>query len=175
MSAAAPRHTLILGGARSGKSRHAEALGRAHGGSLIYVATGEPRDAEMAERIARHRAARGRAWTTIEEPVALADVLAREARPERFVLVDCITLWISNLIALGRPVSEEIDGLCRVIAAASGDVCLVSNEVGLGIVPDNPLARQFRDEAGLAHQRLSAVCQEVVFMVAGLPITVKKT
>jgi adenosylcobinamide kinase/adenosylcobinamide-phosphate guanylyltransferase len=89
------------------------------------------------------------------------------------VLVDCITLWISNVMARGRPVSEEIEGLCRVMAAVSGDVCLVSNEVGLGIVPDNPLARRFRDEAGLAHQRLAAVCQHVVFMVAGLPITVK--
>src|SRR5262249_47175015 len=127
----------------------------------------------MAERIARHRAARGAAWTTIEEPVALAAVLAREARPGRFVLVDCITLWISNLMALRRPVSEEVEGLCRSIAGASCDVCLVSNEVGLGIVPDNPLARQFRDEAGLAHQRLAAVCQHVVFMVAGLPIAVK--
>jgi adenosylcobinamide kinase/adenosylcobinamide-phosphate guanylyltransferase len=175
MNAPRPRHTLILGGARSGKSRHAEALGRAHGGPLILIATGEPRDAEMAERIARHRAARDPAWTTIEEPVELAAVLGRAIRPERFVLVDCITLWISNLMAVGRPVSGEIDRLCRVIAAASGDVCLVSNEVGLGIVPDNPLARQFRDEAGLAHQRLAAVCQHVVFMVAGLPIAVKET
>jgi adenosylcobinamide kinase/adenosylcobinamide-phosphate guanylyltransferase len=173
MSAAAPRRTLILGGARSGKSRHAEALGRAHGGEMIYVATGEARDQEMAERIAHHRAARGPAWTTIEEPLELAAVLERAAGPQRFVLVDCITLWISNLMAHGRPVSEAIDGLCRVTAAASGDVCLVSNEVGLGIVPDNPLARQFRDEAGLAHQRLQAVCQHVVFMVAGLPLTVK--
>src|SRR5690242_6019019 len=173
MSAAAPRRTLILGGARSGKSRHAEALGRAHGGEMIYVATGEARDQEMAERIAHHRAARGPAWTSIEEPLELAAVLERAAGPQRFVLVDCSTLWISNLMAHGRPVSEAIDGLCRVTAAASGDVCLVSNEVGLGIVPDNPLARQFRDEAGLAHQRLQAVCQHVVFMVAGLPLTVK--
>jgi adenosylcobinamide kinase / adenosylcobinamide-phosphate guanylyltransferase len=142
MSAAAPRRTLILGGARSGKSRHAEALGRAHGGEMIYVATGEARDQEMAERIAHHRAARGPAWTTIEEPLELAAVLERAAGPQRFVLVDCITLWISNLMAHG-------------------------------IVPDNPLARQFRDEAGLAHQRLQAVCQHVVFMVAGLPLTVK--
>jgi adenosylcobinamide kinase / adenosylcobinamide-phosphate guanylyltransferase len=173
MSASRPRSTLVLGGARSGKSRHAEALGRAHGGDMIYIATGEARDGEMAERIARHRAARGSAWTTIEEPLELAAVLERAARPQRFVLVDCITLWISNVMARGRPVSEEIEGLCRVMAAVSGDVCLVSNEVGLGIVPDNPLARRFRDEAGLAHQRLAAVCQHVVFMVAGLPITVK--
>jgi len=132
MSASRPRSTLVLGGARSGKSRHAEALGRAHGGDMIYIATGEARDGEMAKRIARHRAARGPAWTTIEEPLELAAVLERAARPQRFVLVDCITLWISNVMARGRPVSEEIEGLCRVMAAASGDVCLVSNEVGLG-------------------------------------------
>ena len=89
------------------------------------------------------------------------------------MLVDCITLWISNLLTLGRPVSEEIDGLCRAIAEASGEICLVSNEVGLGIVPDNPLARQFRDESGLAHQRLAAACEHVVFMVAGLPVNIK--
>ena len=173
MTASAPRSTLVLGGARSGKSRHAEGLGRAHGGAMIYIATGEAGDAEMARRIAHHRAARGPAWTTIEEPVDLAQVLERAARPQQFVLVDCITLWITNLMARGRPVGEAVEGLCRVIAAAGGDLCLVSNEVGLGIVPDNPLARQFRDEAGQAHQRLAAVCQHVVFMVGGLPITVK--
>ena len=165
MTASAPSNTLVLGGARSGKSRHAEGLGRAHGGAMIYIATGEAGDAEMARRIAHHRAARGPAWTTIEEPVDLAQVLERAARPQQFVLVDCITLWITNLMARGHPVGEAV--------AERADLCLVSNEVGLGIVPDNPLARQFRDEAGQAHQRLAAVCQHVVFMVGGLPITVK--
>jgi adenosylcobinamide kinase/adenosylcobinamide-phosphate guanylyltransferase len=173
MSLAPHRSMLILGGARSGKSRHAEMLGRAHGGPLIYIATAEAGDAEMAERIKHHRLGRGAEWTTVEEPVELASVLAREARPERFVLVDCVTLWISNLMGLQRSVPEEIDALCQAIADAAGTVCLVSNEVGLGIVPDNAVARQFRDEAGLTHQRLAAVCDEVVLMVAGLPMRLK--
>jgi adenosylcobinamide kinase/adenosylcobinamide-phosphate guanylyltransferase len=172
-SGAGHRSTLILGGARSGKSRYAETLGRAHGGSLTYIATGEAGDAEMAERIKQHRAARGPEWTTIEEPVELASVLAREAGPERFVLVDCVTLWISNLMGRQRSVPEEVDALCRAIGDAAGTVCIVSNEVGLGIVPDNAAARAFRDAAGLAHQRLAAVCDEVVLMVAGLPIRLK--
>jgi adenosylcobinamide kinase / adenosylcobinamide-phosphate guanylyltransferase len=174
MSGVRPRSTLILGGARSGKSRYAELLGRSHGGALIYIATGEAGDGEMAERIKQHRAARGPEWTTIEEPVELAATLARETAPERFVLVDCITLWISNLMGRQRSVPAEVDALAQAIAAARGAVCLVSNEVGLGIVPDNAVARAFRDEAGLAHQRLAAVCEEVVLMVAGLPMTLKR-
>jgi adenosylcobinamide kinase / adenosylcobinamide-phosphate guanylyltransferase len=173
MSGDGPRKTLILGGVRSGKSRHAEMLGRAHGGALIYIATGEAGDGEMAERIKHHRAARGPEWTTIEEPVELAAVLAREAGPERFVLVDCITLWISNLMGLQRSVPAEVDALAQAIGAAPGAVCLVSNEVGLGIVPDNAMARAFRDATGLAHQRLAAVCDQVVLMVAGLPMRLK--
>ncbi|HEX2430859.1 MAG TPA: bifunctional adenosylcobinamide kinase/adenosylcobinamide-phosphate guanylyltransferase [Aestuariivirgaceae bacterium] len=173
MSGDGPRKTLILGGARSGKSRHAEMLGRAHGGALIYIATGEAGDGEMAERIKQHRLGRGPEWTTVEEPVALAAALAREAGPQRFVLVDCITLWISNLMGLQRSVPAEVDALCRSIEAAAGAVCLVSNEVGLGIVPDNAMARAFRDEAGLAHRRLAAVCDQVVLMVAGLPMRLK--
>jgi adenosylcobinamide kinase/adenosylcobinamide-phosphate guanylyltransferase len=164
----------VLGGARSGKSHHAETLGRAHGGTLIYIATGAAGDGEMADRIAHHRLARGSEWTTIEEPVALAAAVAREAGQQRFVLVDCITLWLSNLMGLQRPVPPEVDALCRAIEAASGAVCLVSNEVGLGIVPENAMARAFRDAAGLAHQRLAAVCDEVVLMVAGLPMRLKQ-
>ncbi|MET0483547.1 MAG: bifunctional adenosylcobinamide kinase/adenosylcobinamide-phosphate guanylyltransferase [Aestuariivirgaceae bacterium] len=174
MSGGTPRSTLILGGARSGKSRHAEMLGRAHGGALVYIATGEAGDSEMAERIKRHRLGRGPEWTTIEEPVELVAAVSREAGPRRFVLIDCITLWISNLMGLRRAVPAEVDALARAIEAAPGAVCLVSNEVGLGIVPDNAMARAFRDEAGLAHQRLAAVCEEVVLMVAGLPVFLKR-
>jgi adenosylcobinamide kinase / adenosylcobinamide-phosphate guanylyltransferase len=174
MSGGSARSTLILGGARSGKSRHAEMLGRAHGGQLIYIATGEAGDDEMAERIRRHRSRRGPEWTTIEEPVELAAAVSRAAAdPARFVLVDCITLWISNLMGLERSVADAVDGLAQAIDAAPGAVCLVSNEVGLGIVPDNAMARAFRDEAGLAHQRLAEVCGTVVLMVAGLPMTLK--
>jgi adenosylcobinamide kinase / adenosylcobinamide-phosphate guanylyltransferase len=174
MSGGTPRSTLILGGARSGKSRHAEMLGRAHGGALVYIATGEAGDSEMAERIKRHRLGRGPEWTTIEEPVELVAAVSREAGPRRFVLIDCITLWITNLMGLRRAVPVEVDALARAIEAAPGAVCLVSNEVGLGIVPDNAMARAFRDEAGLAHQRLAAVCEEVVLMVAGLPVFLKR-
>jgi adenosylcobinamide kinase / adenosylcobinamide-phosphate guanylyltransferase len=174
MSGGTPRSTLILGGARSGKSRHAEMLGRAHGGALVYIATGEAGDSEMAERIKRHRLGRGPEWTTIEEPVELVAAVSREAGPRRFVLIDCVTLWISNLMGLRRAVPAEVDALARAIEAAPGAVCLVSNEVGLGIVPDNAMARAFRDEAGLAHQRLAAVCEEVVLMVAGLPVFLKR-
>jgi adenosylcobinamide kinase / adenosylcobinamide-phosphate guanylyltransferase len=174
MSSGTPRSTLILGGARSGKSRHAEMLGRAHGGALVYIATGEAGDSEMAERIKRHRLGRGPEWTTIEEPVELVAAVSREAGPRRFVLIDCVTLWISNLMGLRRAVPAEVDALARAIEAAPGAVCLVSNEVGLGIVPDNAMARAFRDEAGLAHQRLAAVCEEVVLMVAGLPVFLKR-
>jgi len=173
MSSGGACKTLILGGARSGKSRHAEMLGRAHGGALIYIATAEAGDGEMAERIKHHRMRRGPEWTTIEAPVELVAAVAREAGPDRFVLVDCITLWISNLMGLERSVSAEVAALAHVIEAARGAVCLVSNEVGLAIVPDNPTARQFRDEAGLAHQRLAAACNEVLLMVAGLPMTLK--
>jgi len=174
MSSRTPRSTLILGGARSGKSRHAEMLGRAHGGALVYIATGEAGDSEMAERIKRHRAARGTEWTTIEEPLELVAAVSREAGARRFVLVDCITLWISNLMGFRRSVSAEVDALAQVIEAAPGVVCLVSNEVGFGIVPDNAMARAFRDEAGLAHQRLAVACEEVVLMVAVLPLILKR-
>jgi adenosylcobinamide kinase/adenosylcobinamide-phosphate guanylyltransferase len=173
MSSGGACKTLILGGARSGKSRHAEMLGRAHGGALIYIATAEAGDGEMAARIKHHRLRRGPEWTTVEEPVELAATVAREAGLDRFVLVDCITLWISNLMGTQRSVPAEVDALAQAIEAAPGAVCLVSNEVGLGIVPDNAMARRFRDEAGLAHQRLAAVCDEVLLMVAGLPMILK--
>jgi adenosylcobinamide kinase/adenosylcobinamide-phosphate guanylyltransferase len=167
------RHYLILGGARSGKSRHAESLAEAHRGECIYVATAEEGDEEMRGRISEHRARRGVRWRTIEEPVRLAEMLERECRADRFVLVDCLTLWMSNLMLRGKPVRPAVERLSGLLPAIEGTLALVSNEVGLGIVPDSDLGRRFRDEAGFAHQRLAAVCDEVILMVAGLPLTIK--
>lgn len=168
----ASRATLVLGGARSGKSAHAEALIASLGApEAIYIATGAAGDAEMAARIAAHRARRGPMWTTIEAPLDLAAALLEaDTRP---ALVDCLTLWVSNLMHVGRDVAAEGERLCAALAAASAPVVLVSNEVGLGIVPDNALARAFRDEAGRLNQRVAACCARVVFVAAGLPLTLK--
>jgi adenosylcobinamide kinase/adenosylcobinamide-phosphate guanylyltransferase len=168
-----PPVTLVLGGARSGKSRYAEELILAASEAGLYVATAAAGDGEMAERIARHRARRGSAWTTVEEPLALAAVLRREARPNRPILVDCLTLWLSNLMHAGHDVDSDVAELAAALDGLSGPLVLVSNEVGLGIVPDNALARAFRDHAGRMHQQLAALAAPVVFMVAGLPLTVK--
>ncbi len=175
---AGPRYpvTLVLGGARSGKSAHAEALARGLRRAprhACYLATGEARDDEMAERIAGHRSRRGVVWTTHEEPLDIAPVLAAKARPGAPVLVDCLTLWLSNLMEAGRDIAAETAGLCAALAAAKGPVVLVSNEVGLGLVPDNRLARDFRDHAGRLHQAVGAVASDVVFVAAGLPLVLK--
>jgi adenosylcobinamide kinase / adenosylcobinamide-phosphate guanylyltransferase len=172
-AAEAMSNILVLGGARSGKSRHAEDLALRHQGEHIYIATAEPRDEEMQRRIADHRRRRGTEWHTLEEPIELTNALQRTCGERRLVLVDCVTLWLSNLLMLDRDVGQEIDRLCRTLPALKGTVIFVSNEVGLGIVPENPLARRFRDEAGFANQRLAAACDEVVVMVAGLAMKLK--
>jgi len=168
-----PCVTLILGGARSGKSAHGEALAEAHSGALVYLATAEARDDEMAARIAAHRARRGPRWTTVEEPLALNDALNQAASPDGAVLVDCLTLWLANLIEAARDIEAEGHALAMALASLPGSVILVSNEVGLGIVPDNAQARAFRDHAGRLHQRIAAVADRVLFMAAGLPLTLK--
>ena len=160
----------MLGGARSGKSRFAEgmAAGAAH---RAYIATAEALDDEMRARIALHRQRRGEAWQDVEAPLALAEAV--QHCTSDFVLVDCITIWLSNLMHVDRDVAREVEHLCGVLAARSGSVVLVSNEVGLGIVPDNALARRFRDAQGLANQRLAAVADEVYLIAAGLPLRMK--
>ena len=168
-----PCVTLILGGARSGKSAHGEALAEAHSGALVYIATAEARDGEMEARIAAHRARRGPRWTTVEEPLALNDALAQTASPDGAVLVDCLTLWLANLIEAERDIEAEGSTLAAALATLPGALVLVSNEVGLGIVPDNAHARAFRDHAGRLHQRIAAVADRVLFMAAGLPLTLK--
>jgi adenosylcobinamide kinase/adenosylcobinamide-phosphate guanylyltransferase len=166
------RITLVLGGARSGKSRHAETLVAGFAPPWLYVATGAAHDDEMAARIAAHRARRGAGWRTVEAPCDLAGALAT-APDTGAVLVDCLTLWLSNLMLADADVGAETARLEDVLAQASHPVVLVSNEVGAGIVPDNALARRFRDAQGRLNQRVAARADRVVLMVAGLPLVVK--
>jgi adenosylcobinamide kinase/adenosylcobinamide-phosphate guanylyltransferase len=165
--------TLVLGGARSGKSRHAEMLVESQPGPCIYLATAQAGDAEMTLRIAEHRTRRGRRWTTVEEPLDLAAALERNCGPDSAVLVDCLTLWLSNLLGAERNVAAECEGLLAALPGLAGPVVFVSNEVGQGVVPDNALARAFVDHAGRLHQDLAAAAQRVVFMTAGLPQELK--
>ena len=168
-----PPLTLVLGGVRSGKSCHAEVLAEGQPGACIYLATAEAGDAEMAARIARHRARRGPRWETVEEPLELAATLSDVAGPGRAVLVDCLTLWLSNLLAAERDPAAETEGLVACLERLTGPVVLVSNEVGLGIVPDNALARAFIDQAGRLHQALGEVAQSVRFLAAGQVLHLK--
>ncbi len=168
-----PPLTLVLGGARSGKSRYAERLVESQPGDCIYLATAEARDAEMAARIHHHRARRGARWRTIEAPLDLVPALREAAGPGAAVLVDCLTLWLANLLDAGRDPEAARAALLEALPRLAGPVVLISNEVGLGIVPDNALARRFRDQAGLLHQELGAAAHMVAFLVAGIPLLVK--
>jgi len=170
--AALPPLTLIIGGARSGKSRHAERLVEAAGGG-IYLATAEPGDEEMRQRIRAHRARRGSAWETIEEPRDLAGALLGAGAAGRPVLVDCLTLWLSNLLMAECDVAAECQALLTALPRIAAPVLLVANEVGLGIVPDNDLARRFRDAAGRLNQDIAALADRVLFIAAGLPLVLK--
>ncbi|MCU4181626.1 bifunctional adenosylcobinamide kinase/adenosylcobinamide-phosphate guanylyltransferase [Bosea sp. BH3] len=167
-----PRLTLVLGGARSGKSRHAEALVEALPAPWTYIATAEAYDDEMRQRIAEHRARRPANWQTVDAPLALPEAI-RSQPAGRPILVDCLTLWLTNLILAERDTAAAAEALLAACERPSGPIVLVSNEVGLGIVPDNALARRFRDEAGRLHQALAARAERVLFMVAGLPMQVK--
>ena len=173
MTTPAPRTALILGGARSGKSRFAEAIVARTGLPAVYIATAEIRDDEMAERIARHRDRRGPDWTTVEEPLALPDRLLTLAEPGLVVLVDCLTLWLSNLMEAERDVALEAARHAAVLAEARGPVVLVSNEVGSGIMPMNALARRFADEQGRLNQTIAAAVETVFLVAAGLPLRLK--
>jgi adenosylcobinamide kinase/adenosylcobinamide-phosphate guanylyltransferase len=167
---------LITGGARSGKSRYAEERAAELGERRLYIATAEAKDPEMAERIGAHRNRRGRAWTTIEEPVEVSAALLGHNGKTDCVLVDCLTLWLSNLLLRGdaKYAEEKVRQLIEALPSLDFHLIVVTNEVGAGIVPDNPLARQFRDLAGWANQQLAAVASEVVLTVAGLPMIVKR-
>jgi adenosylcobinamide kinase/adenosylcobinamide-phosphate guanylyltransferase len=163
--------TLILGGARSGKSRHAEQIIQALAPPWTYIATGQAFDEEMRERIAEHRRRRGEGWRTVEAPIELAAALADTG--ETPVLVDCLTLWLSNLMLAAHDVAAAASALEEALVRRIAPTLLVSNEVGLGLVPETPLGRAFRDEAGRLNQRIAARAGSVLFIVAGLPMTVK--
>ena len=163
--------SLVLGGARSGKSRFAESLLASSAGRRIYLATAAPGDEEMRERIAEHQARRGAGWRTVESPLDIAAVIA--AAGQDAVLLDCLTLWLANLMAAGRDTAQATRELCQAFDRAASSVVLVSNEVGLGIVPDNALGRAFRDEAGRLNQAMAARADRVFFLAAGLPLTLK--
>ncbi len=167
-----PHLTLVLGGARSGKSRHAEALIEALPAPWTYIATAQAYDDEMRERIAEHRARRPAGWRTVDAPLDLAGAIATQPAGQP-ILVDCLTLWLTNLILAGHDTIAAREALITACERASAPLVLVGNEVGLGIVPENALARRFRDEAGRLHQALAARATSVVFMVAGLPMRVK--
>jgi len=171
--AALSQITLVLGGARSGKSRYAEGLIEAAAASATYCATAEAGDAEMAARIAAHRARRCAFWHTVEAPLALAAAIADHAAADRPVLIDCLTLWLSNLLGAGCDIDAETAALVAALRGADGPVVLVANEVGLGLVPQTPLGRHFRDAAGRLNQEIAALADRVVFIAAGLPLTLK--
>lgn len=159
---------FILGGARSGKSRVAQELAEGHAGRLCFIATAEAFDAEMTARIARHQADRGPRWRCVEAPLALTDALVANADGHGAILVDCLTVWLGNLMHHGHDIdaaANELVHRCRVLSVP---LVLVSNEIGQGIVPDNPMARAFRDHAGRMHQQIAAAADEVLFVTAGL-------
>jgi adenosylcobinamide kinase / adenosylcobinamide-phosphate guanylyltransferase len=178
--------SFVFGGARSGKSAYAESICAASGKPVVYVATAQGGDAEMQARIAHHRERRDAGWTTIEEPLALADVLHNLSSPGNVILVDCLTVWLSNLLFcdarnypdVGRidppqRYLQELDAFLAALEQAKGDVVIVSNEVGMGIVPQGAISRWFVDEAGRLNQAVAARCEHAVWVAAGLPLVLK--
>ena len=173
MSNRLPPVTLVLGGARSGKSAFAEKLVEAASPERLYLATGQAWDGEMEERITAHQQRRGEGWQTVEAPVKLAEALLANTMADRPVLVDCLTLWVTNLMLGEEDLDAAFDGLCSALPELQAPVVFVSNEVGLGIVPDNAMARAFRDHAGRLHQKIAGLADEVYFVAAGLPLKMK--
>ncbi len=166
------RKILVLGGARSGKSHMAQSLVEKSGLNKVFIATAEPRDSEMAERIARHRIERGSGWRTLEVPLEMPEAIRACAEGEA-VVVDCLTLWLSNVMCAGRDPDAATTTLCESIEAARCGLVFVSNEIGLGLVPETPLGRAFRDEQGRLNQRVAQACEAVVAMIAGCPLLMK--
>lgn len=164
---------LILGGARSGKSRRALELAECIGGQCAFLATAEALDDEMADRISRHQQDRGSHWLTIEAPLDLGSAVTAASETCDVCLIDCLTLWLSNLMHHGRHIQDEIASLCDLVATAPIPIILVSNEVGFGLVPETPLGRTFRDEQGRLNQSIARMCDRVEFVVAGLPLKLK--
>jgi adenosylcobinamide kinase / adenosylcobinamide-phosphate guanylyltransferase len=173
----APQATLITGGCRSGKSRHAQHLAeQVLGAKRCYIATCVPRDAEMQQRVERHQAERGVDWQTVEEPMQIAAAIDALGPRSSVLLVDCLTLWISNLMGAGREMDAVVAAAHELAASVARSACplfLVTNEVGAGIVPENALARAYRDTAGLVNQIVAAACDRVIWTVAGIPVQIK--
>lgn len=167
--------TLILGGVRSGKSRYAEREASAAGEPVTLIATAEARDAEMAQRIDAHRASRPAHWTVLEEPVQLAAALTAAAAPRRTVIVDCLTLWVTQLLEDADTLDAQMRALLGTLPGLPGRIYLVGNETGLGIMPLDPITRRYVDVAGTLHQQLAASCDRVCFLIAGLPQFLKGT
>ena len=167
------RSTLVLGGAASGKSAYAEELVLRTPGRPVYIATAQAFDGEMTDKIAVHRARRGAVWTNVEEPLYLAGAIARADAPDAVLLVDCLTMWLNNLMADDRDVAAETTHLVDIMGVLQGQIVLVANEVGLGIVPDNALARAFRNLHGTLNQAVAGTADRVVFVAAGLPLALK--
>ena len=167
------RTALILGGARSGKTLHALRLAERSGARRFYVATALAEDDEMRRRIAAHQSERGSGWRTLETTLGVREAIEAHAAPGTALLVDCVTLWLSNLMFADADIGAAIDGLAAAALAARGPLIFVSNEVGMGLVPETPLGREFRDWQGWANQRLAQACDLVVFVAAGLPLRLK--
>ncbi|MEK9751998.1 MAG: bifunctional adenosylcobinamide kinase/adenosylcobinamide-phosphate guanylyltransferase [Rhodospirillaceae bacterium] len=175
MTAAVPRLarvTLVFGGARSGKSRYAENL-LAACPEKVYLATATAGDVEMEKRIAEHRARRGEGWSTVEEPLEIVDIIAREGKAGRPLLVDCLTLWAMNFVSAGRDGGKEVTRLFEALNQSPGPVVMVSNEIGLGVIPENQLSRLFVDLQGQVNQLAAQAATRVVFVAAGLPLIMK--
>lgn len=164
---------LITGGARSGKSTLAERLATESGSEVVYIATAEACDGEMSERVALHRERRPSHWQTVEQPLALVETIQAQQKDGRCLLVDCLTLWVTNLLLAERDIEAEREALCAALTAARGEIILVTNETGMGVVPMGALSRRFVDEAGWLNQAVAALADQVVLTVAGLPLTVK--
>jgi len=167
--------TLILGGARSGKSKHAESLAQASGKAVVYVATSPcfPDDKEWQQRIGEHKKQRPIGWELLEEELSLMSLLDDAKYKDKLVLIDCLTLWLSNMMFAQQNIAQEVTAFCQALSNYTGDVILVSNEVGLGLVPETALGREFRDEQGRLNQQVAAVADCAEFIAAGLPIKLK--
>ncbi|MEO9598905.1 bifunctional adenosylcobinamide kinase/adenosylcobinamide-phosphate guanylyltransferase [Parasphingorhabdus sp.] len=167
--------TLILGGTRSGKSSFAQDLAEKNGDKLVYVATAQAFDEEMEDRIHRHQNDRGSGWQTVEETRDLASVITAYSSPETMLLIDCLTIWLSNLMLAEADLETAQDQLVKALSEAPGPIIMVSNEVGAGIVPETPLGRRFRDESGWMNQRVAAAAHDVALITAGLPLWLKQS
>ena len=164
---------FIIGGARSGKSSYAESLARKSGSDVIYIATAQAYDDEMQRRIQQHKNPRPGAWVTVEEPIEISDVIRNESAVNNCLLIDCLTLWVTNLLSADKDITDYKDRLVDAIGRVKGDIILVSNETGMGVVPMGELTRRYCDEAGWLHQKIAALADQVVLMVAGIPVVIK--